>query len=124
MKIQYLIIAIVLLGCSPEDARVTGFIILNKNETVSALPVNDSDNSSAIVREKPTLLVYPQMLVAKTSVDDNANESTSSKRPIVLPILTVAPTTTKSELTLSSSFNLSQIFYRSMYRYYVSDDCL
>ncbi len=111
MKIQYLIIAIVLLGCSPEDARVTGFIILNKNETVSALPVNDSDNSSAIVREKPTLLVYPQMLVAKTSVDDNANESTSSKRPIVLPILTVAPTTTKSELTLSSSFNLSQIFY-------------
>jgi len=84
MKIHYIIIAIVLLGCSHEDGSVTGFVILDGIET----PTSGNSSATDTVEEKPTLLIQPRILIPIKPVNDNTNETDASQQPQVLPVAT------------------------------------
>jgi len=99
MKIKYIIVAIVLLGCSHEDTSVTGYVIaegigtpaLDSPPVLSeTTPLDDSDNSSTIetVEEQPTFLIHPQLLIPENLVDDNTNQSDVAPQPQVLSVAT------------------------------------
>jgi hypothetical protein len=99
MKIKYIIVAIVLLGCSHEDTSVTGYVIaegigtpaLDSPPVLSETSlVDDSDNSSTTetVEAQPTFLIQPRLLIPQNLLNNNTNQSDVAPQPQVLPVAT------------------------------------
>jgi hypothetical protein len=116
MKIKYIIIAIIFLGCSCEDASVTGFVIADDIET----PTSDNSSTTETVEENPTLLIQPQILIPIKPVDDNTNETDASQQSQVLPVATsieatdedanVTETTIQDNDETISATDVSEVF--------------